>query len=350
MLKAGNFAITYTNGDSLLPILELNKKEHCISVSNLSLYYSAIKALDQVSFNVDYGQVFGFLGPNGAGKTTMVKVLTTLIPPSSGTVKIFGKDIVKNSSEIRNKIGVVLQQPSAEVNLTVKQSLDLYGFLWDVPVKKRKKRVAQLLEDFELKSIQNIKNDELSQGQRRRVQVAREFMHDMRLLFLDEPTVGLDVSSRRRLLDYIKQQVKEGLTVFFTTHIMEEAEYLCDEIAIINNGRIIALDRTQDLRKKYSGVKGIEMKLSRPVTHDVLSLIRSRVVNLNIEAQDPDRLKIGPLEDMKAIFKALELLSGAGIEIKNIAITSPSLEEVFLNILGDHNNDTYQKNDRDKTG
>jgi ABC-2 type transport system ATP-binding protein len=295
---------------------------------------------------VDYGTIFGFLGPNGAGKTTTIKVLTTLIHPTSGSVKIFGKDIVKHSSEIRGKIGVVLQQPSAEVNLTVKQSLDLYGFLWDVPTRKRKRRVNQLLEDFDLKAIQNIKNDELSQGQRRRLQVAREFMHDMTLLFLDEPTVGLDVSSRRTLLDYIKHQVKEGLTVFFTTHIMEEAEYLCDEIAIINNGKIIALDQTQGLKEKFGGAKGVEIKLSRPVTIDVLSLIKSCVGNLVIEVADPESMKIGPLEDTKEVLKVLGLLSGAGIEIKNIAITPPSLEQVFLNILDVHNDYTNKKADK----
>jgi ABC-2 type transport system ATP-binding protein len=315
-----------------------NQKEYCISVSNLSHCYSAVKAIDQISLNVNYGTIFGFLGPNGAGKTTTIKVLTTLIHPSSGSVKIFGKDIVEHSSEIRQKIGVVLQQPSAEVNLTVKQSLDLYGFLWDVPTQERKRRVDQLLEDFDLKSIENIKNDELSQGQRRRLQVAREFMHDMTLLFLDEPTVGLDVSSRRTLLDYIKLQVKEGLTVFFTTHIMEEAEYLCDEIAIINDGKIIALDQTQELKEKYGGMKGVEIKISRPVTFDVLSLIKSRVGNLVMEAADPEKMKIGPLEDTKEILKVLELLSEAGIEIKNIEITPPTLEEVFLKILDGHNN------------
>ena len=315
-------------------------------MSNLSLYYSAVKAIDGISFNVDYGKVFGFLGPNGAGKTTTIKVLTTLIHPSSGSVRIFGKDIVKHSSEIRHKIGVVLQQPSAEVNLTVKQSLDLYGFLWDVPVQKRKRRISQLLEDFDLKAIQNIKNDELSQGQRRRLQVAREFMHDMTLLFLDEPTVGLDVSSRRTLLDYIKDKVKEGLTVFFTTHIMEEAEYLCDEIAIINNGTIIASDRTQDLKKKYSGVKSIEMKLTSPVATNVLSLIKSRLGKLTVEVPDPDRIKISPLEDTKTIFKLFELLSEVGIEIKDFAVTPPTLEDVFLDILQNHNGNNVKNNTR----
>jgi len=309
-------------------------------VSDLSQCYSTVKAIDQISFNVDYGTIFGFLGPNGAGKTTAIKVLTTLLHPTSGSVKIFGKDIVNHSSEIRKKIGVVLQQPSAEVNLTVKQSLDLYGFLWDVPTQERKRRVNQLLEDFDLKAIQHVKNDELSQGQRRRLQVAREFMHDMTLLFLDEPTVGLDVSSRRTLLDYIKHQVKEGLTVLFTTHIMEEAEYLCDEIAIINKGKIIALDQTQDLKEKFGGNKSIEIKLARPVTIDVSSSVKSRFGNLVIEVADPESMKIGPLEDTKEILKVLELLSGVGVEIKNIAITPPSLEEVFLKILNDHNDNS----------
>ncbi|MDP8942137.1 MAG: ABC transporter ATP-binding protein, partial [Thermoproteota archaeon] len=197
----------------------------------LRKYYNKdIRAINGISLNVKYGKVFGFLGPNGAGKTTTIKVLTTLIRPSSGKVYLFGKDIVKHSSEVRKRIGVVLQQPSFEANLTVERSLDLYGFLWGLASEKRKDKLREILHAFDLESLRNIKNDELSIGQRRRVQVAREFMHEMDLLFLDEPTVGLDPSARRMLLDYIKKQVKAGLTVFFTTHIMEEAEYLCDEI------------------------------------------------------------------------------------------------------------------------
>jgi predicted lactoylglutathione lyase len=140
--------------------------------------------------------VFGFLGPNGAGKTTAIKILTTLIQPSSGTVKIFGKDILSHSMEIRKRIGVVMQQPSFEANLTVERALELYGFMWKLPSRKRKEKVIELFNAFDLENIRNIKNDELSIGQRRRVQVAREFMHDMDLLFLDEPTVGLDPSAR----------------------------------------------------------------------------------------------------------------------------------------------------------
>lgn len=138
---------------------------------------------------------------------------------------------------------MILQESSYESRLTVQHSIDLYGLLWGIPQDKRRLKVKEILTEFDLQDIKDTVNDELSIGQRRRVQVAREFIHDMDLLFLDEPTVGLDPAARRTLLDHIKKQVKAGLTVFFTMHIMEEAEYLCDQIAIINKGKIIAFDR-----------------------------------------------------------------------------------------------------------
>lgn len=210
--------------------------QYCIFVEDVRKRYknNQIDALDGISFKVEYGKIFGFLGPNGAGKTT-INILTTLIRPSSGKVKIFDKDVLKYGLEIRKRIGIVLQQTSFEPCLTVQQSIDLYGLLWGIAARKRRQRVQELLDIFELLSIKDRKIDDLSIGQRRRVQLAREFIHDMDLLFLDEPTVGLDPSARRILLDYIKQQVKNGLTVLFTTHIMEDAEYLCDQIAIIIN-------------------------------------------------------------------------------------------------------------------
>ena len=208
-----------------------SRSDSCISVSQLKKKYGDKNALDGVSFEVNYGKVFGFLGPNGAGKSTSYKILTTLLLPSSGNVKIFGLDVNKSSSAIRKRIGVVSQQPSSEANLTVERALDLYGLMWGIGRTKRKEKITEIINSFDLQEIRNVKNDELSIGQKRRVQVAREFIHEMDLLFLDEPTVGLDPTARRVLLDYIKNQVKSGLTVFFTTHIMEEAEYLCDDIA-----------------------------------------------------------------------------------------------------------------------
>ena len=157
----------------------------CIVANSLSKSYSSIKAVDQIGLEIKTGQVFGFLGPNGAGKSTTIKLLTTLIKPTSGTLNILGIDAIRNPLEFRKRIGVVLQQPSYEPTLTVEKSLEKYGMMWDVPREKRKTRTEELLTDFDLHEIKNRKNDDLSIGQRRRVQVAREFMHDMDLLFLD---------------------------------------------------------------------------------------------------------------------------------------------------------------------
>ena len=309
-------------------------EQYCISVQELRKYYNKdILAINGISFNVEYGKVFGFLGPNGAGKTTTIKILTTLIRPSSGKVHIFGKDIVKHSSEVRKRIGVVLQQPSFETNLTVERALDLYGFLWGIATDKRKDRLSELLNAFDLENIRNTKNDELSIGQRRRVQVAREFMHDMDLLFLDEPTVGLDPSARRMLLDYIKKEVKAGLTVFFTTHIMEEAEYLCDEIAIINKGKILAFDTPAGLKQKYGGIKTIEIKLKDTSARSVLHLVNGIDNNSYIEIPETNTLMIDSVHAQEIVVKTMELFSKNGVQIESITITPPSLEDVFLTIV-----------------
>jgi ABC-2 type transport system ATP-binding protein len=312
-----------------------NNKRYCISVFDLHQTYSSFHAIDGISFNVEYGKVFGFLGPNGAGKTTTIKILTTLMRPSSGTVRIFDKDILSHSMEIRKRIGVVMQQPSFEANLTVERALDLYGFMWKLPSRKRKEKVMELLDAFDLESLRNVKNDELSIGQRRRVQVAREFMHDMDLLFLDEPTVGLDPSARRTLLDFIKRQVRDGLTVFFTTHIMEEAEYLCDQVAIINRGKIIAFDTLTELKRKYGEVKTVEIKLKNVSAKSALYLIESLASGKKtyIETPELNTLRISSTNGQEIMIKAIESLSKNGIQIENIAINSPSLEDIFLTIV-----------------
>ncbi len=163
-----------------------------ILTHSLSKKYGSVKAVDDIDLKVKSGQVFGFLGPNGAGKSTTIKLLTTLIPPTSGSLTILGIDAIRRPLQVRSKIGVVLQQPSYESSLSVEKSLDKYGMMWNVTKKIRKDRIEELLTEFNLNEIRHKKNEDLSIGQRRRVQVAREFIHDMELLFLDEPTVGLD--------------------------------------------------------------------------------------------------------------------------------------------------------------
>jgi ABC-2 type transport system ATP-binding protein len=188
---------------------------------------------------------------------------------------------------------------------------------------------------FDLEEIRKTKNDELSIGQRRRVQVAREFIHDMKLLFLDEPTVGLDPSARRMLLDYIKSQVKLGLTVFFTTHIMEEAEYLCDEIAIINRGKIIAFDTPNGLKNKYDVNNIIELRVKDISAKSILPLINDTAFDSQVEIDGEHSFKIKSSNSQQVLIKIIEDFSKNNIQIESIAIKSPSLEETFLNMVND---------------
>ncbi len=301
----------------------------CISVKQLTKYYNLHKVLDSISFDVEYGDIFGFLGPNGAGKTTTIKILTTLIKPTAGSVTILGHDLINDAQYIRNKIGVVQQKPSLDNNITVIKALDIYGMLWGVPKHIRRERMSELLMVFGLEEVSNTMIEELSIGQKRRLQVAREFIHDMELLFLDEPTVGLDPSVRRILLNYIKGKVKNGLTVFFTTHIMEEAEYLCDEIAIINKGRIIELDKPHRLKNKYSATKKIELKLSEPIDN-----IRS-IIDANLIEVDNKMINIVSKDAENILTELIKLLNARNIRIESLAVTPPTLEDIFLSIIDD---------------
>ncbi|MFQ6068491.1 MAG: ABC transporter ATP-binding protein, partial [Candidatus Bathyarchaeia archaeon] len=233
--------------------------EYSIEANELTKHYDEVVAVDHISFKVRKGEVFGFLGPNGAGKTTTIKMLTTLIKPTAGSAMVLGFNIVSEGNKIRPQIGVVQQEASYEYALSVEENLDLYGFLWNVPKKERKKKIELLLDKFGLKEVRKTAPPELSMGQRRRLQVAREFMHECELMFLDEPTIGLDPQARRITLDYVREKVKNGMTVFFTTHIMEEAEYVCDRIAIINRGQILALDTIEDVKRRFGGISVIHL-------------------------------------------------------------------------------------------
>ncbi len=318
---------------------------NCISVSQLRMDYGSVRAVDGVSFDVGYGRVFGFLGPNGAGKSTTIKVLTTLVHPTSGDARIFGKDVVKHAREIKKRIGVVLQEPSFEGNVTVEKSLDLYGMMWGIRGEKRRDRTRELLEQFDLAEIRGVKNEELSIGQRRRVQIAREFMHDMNLLFLDEPTVGLGPAARRMLLDYVKRHVHGGLTVFFTTHIMEKVEYMCDDIAIINKGRMIAIDTPVGLKQKYGGIKEVEIKLKDASAQYVRGMLDSIVGRQSVilEAPAADTIRIGSKDAQDVLVRTIEALARNGVQIESVSVNPPTLEEVFLTVVGGGSSSTVAK-------
>ncbi len=302
-----------------------------ITANSLSKTYGSVKAVDGIDLNVRSGQVFGFLGPNGAGKSTTIKLLTTLIPPTDGQLSILGINAVKKPLQVRNRIGVVLQQPSYEPTLTVEKSLDKYGMMWNVPQKIRKKRVEELLEEFNLKEIQHKKNDDLSIGQRRRVQVAREFMHDMDLLFLDEPTVGLDPTARRKLLDFLKNKAKSGLTIFYTTHVLSEAEYICDEIAIINKGKIIAVDSTDDLKNRFGREKTIKIHLSG--INKSISDLLNNIDDCKIDFNSGTNITIHSDKSETVLLQILQILNNNNIPIEDLSAIPTNLEEIFLKMV-----------------
>ena len=237
--------------------------ESAISVSRLTHSYDGKKnVVSDISFKVKKGEIFGLLGRNGAGKTTTIKILTTLLHATKGEVKILGYDVKKDGKKIRERIGVIQQDNSFDF-ATVRQNFDIYGFLWAIPKKERDERANELMKMFGLEELAKMRAFDLSGGQQRRVQVAREFIHDMDLLFLDEPTVGLDPLMRRSILDLLKEKArKDGLTILFTTHNLEEADYLCDRVAIMDRGVFQALDTVENLKRRYGGTKAIEVSLA----------------------------------------------------------------------------------------
>jgi len=308
----------------------------CIETKNLRKKYASTVAVDGVDLQIESGQVFGFLGPNGAGKSTVIKLLTTLISPSNGKISVLGIDPAKHPLEIRKKIGVVLQQPSYEPTLSAEKSLDKYGMMWNIDKKIRKKRTEELLSAFGLEEIRKKKMDDLSIGQRRRVQVAREFMHDMELLFLDEPTVGLDPAARRNLLDFLREKVKNsGLTIFYTTHVLSEAEYLCDNIAIINNGKIMAVDSPSELKNRFGHEKTIKIHIS--IVSEELKLKLSNIPECQIKLEPEPTVVITSTKSEIVLMNILKILNETETKINDLSAIPTNLEEIFLKVIGDSN-------------
>jgi len=229
-----------------------------IEVKNLVKKFDDITAVDDISFNVEAGKIFAFLGPNGAGKTTTIKMFTTLLHPTSGEILINGFNPVTNPDQVRRSFGIIFQDPSLDDDLTAWENLEFHGVLYDVPKKIRRQRIEELLKVVELEKRRDDLVKEFSGGMKRRLEIARGLLHHPKIIFLDEPTLGLDPQTRNHLWSYIKDMnQKEGITVFFSTHYMEEADRMADRIAIIDNGKIIA-DGTAEALKKETNSETLE--------------------------------------------------------------------------------------------
>ncbi len=229
-----------------------------IHVENLVKTFGELKAVDGVSFDVTAGEIFAFLGPNGAGKTTTIQMLTTLLTPTSGSIRLDGIDPAANPLEVRRRFGIVFQDPSLDAELTAYENLDLHGVLYHVPRRVRAERIEALLKSFELWDRKDSYVKTFSGGMKRRLEIARGFLHTPKILFLDEPTLGLDPQSRNQLWAHVKHlNETERVTVFLTTHYMDEADRVAHRIAIIDHGRIVAQGTSQEL-KQQTGTDSLE--------------------------------------------------------------------------------------------
>ncbi|TLZ76042.1 MAG: ATP-binding cassette domain-containing protein [Methanobacteriota archaeon] len=309
-------------------------REQVVRVDELSRHFGDKVAVDRVSFDIARSEVFGFLGPNGAGKTTTIKMLTTLLPPTSGRATVLGHDLKTEGRKIRAQIGVVQQQDSFDQGLNVETSMDIYGLIWNVPKAERRRRIDELIGHFEMEEFRKMPTVDLSAGQRRRLQVAREFIHDMDLLFLDEPTVGLDPIVRRSVLDYLKERVRQGLTIFFTTHILEEAEYLCNRIAVINQGRIVQIDTPENLKRRFGSAKAVEFKLLQGTSSEMASALSSSPsVSRFGRDEGSGAYRVTTTRPESVIPEIYRLADRLSLTVSSIYISETTLEDAFINLV-----------------
>ena len=306
---------------------------YAVEVQNIVKKFPSTVAVNDVTFNVSEGEIFGLLGPNGAGKTTLIRILTSLMRPTSGQAKIQGFDVVKQAGRVRRQIGVVSQAMTSDLDLTGRENLDIYGKYYEVLKKERHERVRYLLDIVGLKERAGDLVATYSGGMRRRLEIARGLIHRPYILFLDEPTIGLDPQSRRVIWDLLQKIRSEAkLTVFITTHYMEEADLLCDRVAIIDYGKIMALDSPSNLKRSIGGYDIIEVSLSE-ITSAALERLKSIEFVKDIARKD-STLIIYVENVAKTMPILIDEFKRSNVSILYLAVHEQSLEDVFIHYTG----------------
>jgi len=303
-----------------------------IEVSHLIKKFGSLTALNDISFSVGEGETFGFLGPNGAGKTTTIRILTGVSRPTSGTAAIFGHDIERDKIAARQSMGIVSENSNVYDDLTAWQNMIFSAELYHVGRKEREEKANELLRKFELYDRRDDKVRGFSKGMKRRLTLAIGLVNSPRLLFLDEPTSGLDVQSNLIIRDVISDLVLEGVTVFLTTHNIEEANVMCDRVAIINKGSIVAIDAPEALKKTIQSVQSIEFSFEHNSANQLDELSHLPMVN---EAQKAgDKFKLYTEDPSEVINAVVDYAQMNKLKIVSIATLGPSLEDVFIRLTG----------------
>ncbi len=302
-----------------------------IKTNNLTKKFNGFTAVDHITFSVKKEEIFGFLGPNGAGKTTTIKMLTTLLYPTEGSAELYGFDIIKRRDKVRKNIGVVFQDPAVDTELTGRENLDYHARMYGLDKDTRKQRSSDVLKLIDLvdKKDELVKN--YSGGMKRRLEIARGLMHYPTVLFLDEPTLGLDAQTRRAIWEYIKSMNKEEkTTIFLTTHYMEEADYLCDRVGIIDHGKILVIDTIENLKNAV----GNDVITLSCLELDKLNKRLAEESWINNIKQHDSYLTLGVKKGEEKIPVVFDIARSMNISIKSISVRKPTLDDVFLHYTG----------------
>ncbi len=321
-------------------------EEQVISVEGLSYSYDKVTAVDGISFNVKKGQIFSFLGPNGAGKTTTINVLTTMLPIQKGKVTIAGFDVKRQQDEVRKSIGIVFQNETLDWNLTVWETLEFHGRLYSIPKNTRRAAIDELIKLVELEEKRNVLVKHLSGGMKRRLEIARGLLTRPKVLFLDEPTIGLDPHSRMRTWEHIKKVNKEGVTIFLTTHYMDEADQLSDNICIIDKGHIIANGTSDSLKNSL----GMDMIYLETDNDKKTASIAQRMTEINSVHNSSKGLIVYLKEEgTRFLPKLVERIRKENIEIKSVNLKKPTLDDVFIQFTGRGLKEENHENTKNKS-
>jgi ABC-2 type transport system ATP-binding protein len=305
-----------------------------IAVENIVKRYGDFEAVKGVSFSVADGEIFGLLGPNGAGKSTLIRMMTTLIPVTSGRAIVGGHDVSKESDAVRRMIGVIPQALTSDQDLTVEENLSIYAKLYSVPRAQREKNIADVLEAVDLTKWRGAQTKTLSGGMRRRLEIARGLVHDPRIFFLDEPTTGLDPVSRIAVWEMLNNLKKtRNLTMLLTTHYMEEADRLCDRIAIVDHGNLVALGTPVELKQSVPGSNVVEVQFNRE--HD---LWKSRLEALpdvtEVQSQSAGVYRVLTSNGSRTTTELVEMAASLGEELTSLSVQNTSLDDVFVHYTG----------------
>jgi ABC-2 type transport system ATP-binding protein len=311
--------------------MENRSEKYSIVADNLVRKFGSFTAVNKVSFKVKEGEIFGLLGPNGAGKTTTISMLSTIIGITSGSATINGKDVKKEKDAVRNLIGIVFQDPSLDEDLTGMENLDFHARLYSVKGKEKKDSIAKVLKLVELEDKANTQVKNYSGGMKRRLEIARGFIHNPKVLFLDEPTIGLDPQTRRKIWDYVQKLNRETkLTIMLTTHYIEEADELCNRVAIIDHGRIIKMDTPEKLKDSLGGDI---IRIGSDNQGKLAELIKKSKFATSVKERGND-IEVTTKNGSKAIPEIIGIAKDHRIEVAYTTLKRPTLEDVFISLTG----------------